>query len=251
MALSEQLVSELRGIVGRENVLISAEDLIPYSFDGTAALQQMPGAVVFVTSTQQVSELLKWANRARAAVVTRGSGTGLSGGSLPSTDCVVMCTVKMDKILELDRANLTMLVEPGVTTVQVADEATKAGLFYPPDPGSMKISTIGGNVAENSGGLRGLKYGVTRNYVMGMEVVLPNGDVTFLGNKCVKDVAGYSMRDLFIGSEGTLGVITKVLLRLIPKPQAKKTMVATYAKMDAAAETVSAIIAAQIIPCTL
>ena len=251
MALSEQRASELRAILGPTSVLTSAEDLIPYSFDGTAALQAMPGAVVFVTTTQQVSEILTWANRTRTAIVTRGSGTGLSGGSLPSPDCVVMCTVKMDRILEVDRANLTMLVEPGVTTVQVADEAARAGLFYPPDPGSMKISTIGGNVAENSGGLRGLKYGVTRNYVMGLEVVLPNGDVTFLGNKCVKDVAGYSMRDLFIGSEGTLGVITKVLLKLIPKPHTKKTMVATYAKMDAAAQTVSAIIAAQIIPCTL
>ncbi len=251
MALSEQLLSELRAVVGAANVLTSREDLISYSFDGTAALQQMPGAVIFVITTAQVAEILKWANRTRTAIVTRGSGTGLSGGSLPSTDCVVMCTVKMDKILETDRANLTMLVEPGVTTIQVAEEALRAGLFYPPDPGSMKISTIGGNVAENSGGLRGLKYGVTRNYVMGMEVVLPDGSVTFLGNKCVKDVAGYSMRDLFIGSEGTLGVITKVLLKLIPKPQTKKTMVATYSQMDAAAETVSAIIAAQIIPCTL
>jgi glycolate oxidase len=157
----------------------------------------------------------------------------------------------MDKILEVDCANLTMLVEAGVTTVQVADEAAKAGLFYPPDPGSMRISTIGGNVAENSGGLRGLKYGVTRNYVMGMEVVLPDGEVSFLGNKCVKDVAGYSLKDVFVGSEGTLGIITKVLLKLIPKPQTKKTMVATFSQMDAAAETVSAIIAAQIIPCTL
>ena len=251
MALSDQHLSQLRAIVGPANVLTSAEDLIPYSFDGTAALQLMPGAVVFVTKTEQVSTMLKWANQSRTAIVTRGSGTGLSGGSLPSTDCIVMCTVKMDRILEVDRANLTMLVEPGVTTIQVADEAVKVGLFYPPDPGSMRISTIGGNVAENSGGLRGLKYGVTRNYVMGMEVVLPNGEVTFFGNKCVKDVAGYSMKDLFIGSEGTLGVITKVLLRLIPKPQTKKTMVATYAQMDAAAQTVSAIIAAQIIPCTL
>ncbi len=157
----------------------------------------------------------------------------------------------MDKILELDRANLTLLAEPGVTTLKIADAASDAGLFYPPDPGSMKISTIGGNVAENSGGLRGLKYGVTRNYVMGLEVVLPNGEVMWLGNKCVKDVAGYSLKDLFIGSEGTLGVITKVLLRLIPKPAAKKTMVATFAQMDQAAESVSAIIAAQIIPCTL
>src|SRR6187401_204002 len=251
MALSEQLLSELRAIVGASNVLTSAEDLIPYSFDGTAALQAMPGAVVFVTTTTQVSEILKWANRTRTAVVTRGSGTGLSGGSLPSTDCVVMCTVRMNRILEVDAANLTMMVEPGVTTVEVADEAIKANLFYPPDPGSMRISTIGGNVAENSGGLRGLKYGVTRNYVMGMEVVLPNGELMWLGNKCVKDVGGYSLKDVFIGSEGTLGIITKVLLRLIPKPQSKKTMVATFSQMDHAAEAVSAIIAAQIIPCTL
>ncbi|HMJ89157.1 MAG TPA: FAD-linked oxidase C-terminal domain-containing protein, partial [Candidatus Acidoferrum sp.] len=238
-------------IVGAANVLTKPEDLIPYAFDGTAAAYQMPGCVVFVTSAQQVSGILRLANRDRLAIVTRGSGTGLSGGSLPSQDCVVMCTVRMDKILEVDRANLTMLVEPGVTTINVAEEAGKAGLFYPPDPGSMKISTIGGNVAENSGGLRGLKYGVTRNYVMGMEVVLPNGEIFFTGNKCVKDVAGYSLKDVFIGSEGTLGVITKVLLKLIPKPQAKKTMVATFNKMDEAAETVSAIIAAQIIPCTL
>src|SRR5690242_15929220 len=157
----------------------------------------------------------------------------------------------MDRILELDRANLTLLAEAGATTLQVADAAEAAGLFYPPDPGSMKISTIGGNVAENAGGLRGLKYGVTRNYVMGLEVVLPDGEILWTGNKCVKDVAGYSLKDLFIGSEGTLGVITKVLLKLIPKPAAKKTMVATYARMDEAAQTVSDIIAAQIIPCTL
>src|SRR5437763_1362250 len=214
-------------------------------------MQRMPGFVVFIRTTEQVSSVLKLAGENRTAVVTRGSGTGLSGGSLPSPDCVVLCTVKMDKILELDRANLTMLVEPGVTTVQIADAADTAGLFYPPDPGSMKISTIGGNVAENSGGLRGLKYGITRSYVMGLEIVLPDGQVLWTGNKCVKDVAGYSLKDIFIGSEGTLGVITKVLLKLIPKPAAKKTMVATFARMDEAAQTVSDIIAAQIIPCTL
>ena len=251
MPLAEQILAELRRVVGDENVLITPEDLIPYSFDGTAALQQMPGCVVFARTTEQVASILRLANATKTPIVTRGSGTGLSGGSLPSADCIVLCTVKMDKILELDRANLTMLVQPGVTTLQVADAASTAGLFYPPDPGSMKISTIGGNVAENSGGLRGLKYGVTRNYVMGMEVVLPGGEVLWTGNKCVKDVAGYSLKDLFIGSEGTLGVITKVLLRLIPKPQAKKTMVASFAQMDRAAEAVSAIIAAQIIPCTL
>jgi glycolate oxidase len=251
MALALDTVARLRGLLGDANVLTTREDLLTYSFDGTAALSQMPGCVVFAGSTAQVAGVLQLANARRIPVVTRGSGTGLSGGSLPSPDCIVLCTVKMDRILEVDRANLTMLVEPGVTTLAVADAASAVGLFYPPDPGSMKISTIGGNVAENSGGLRGLKYGITRNYVMGLQVVLPDGEVLWTGNKCVKDVAGYSLRDLFIGSEGTLGVITQVLLKLIPKPAAKKTMVATFNAMDAAAQTVSDIIAAQIIPCTL
>lgn len=251
MPLASNTLNQLRQIVGAEAVLTEPEDLIPYSFDGTAAMRQMPGCIVFAQTTEQVAAVLKLANETKTPVVTRGSGTGLSGGSLPSQDCVALCLVKMNRILELDCANLTMLVEPGVTTLQIADAATGAGLFYPPDPGSMKISTIGGNVAENSGGLRGLKYGITRNYVMGLEVVLPDGEVCWTGNKCVKDVAGYSLRDLFIGSEGTLGVITKVLLRLIPKPATKKTMVATFAQMDQAAQTVSDIIAAQIIPCTL
>ena len=251
LKLELSVIDRLRKIVGKQDVLDQKEDLIPYSFDGTAALKQHPDCVVFTRTTAQVSEVLKLANKEGIPVVTRGSGTGLSGGSLPSERCIVLCTVKMKKILELDKANLTLLTEPGATTLTIAEAAEKAGLFYPPDPGSMKISTIGGNVAENSGGLRGLKYGVTRNYVMGMEIVLPDGEICWMGNKCVKDVAGYSLKDLFIGSEGTLGVITKVLLRLIPQPQAKKTMVATFEQMDRAAETVSAIIAAQIIPCTL
>ncbi len=251
MPLPAATLAQLRAMVGADQVLTSKEDLIPYSFDGTAALNQMPGCVVFVTTTEQIAGVLKLANSTKTPVVTRGSGTGLSGGSLPSPDCIVMCTARMNRILEVDRANLTMLVEPGVTTLAIADAAAAVGLFYPPDPGSMKISTIGGNVAENSGGLRGLKYGITRNYVMGLEVVLPDGEVLWTGNKCVKDVAGFSLKDLFVGSEGTLGVMTKVLLKLIPKPAAKKTMVATYSAMDAAAQTVSDIIAAQIIPCTL
>jgi glycolate oxidase len=251
MPLADSMLSQLRQLLGPEQVLTGKEDLIPYSFDGTAALYATPGCVVFPRNTGEVAALLRIARAARTPVVTRGSGTGLSGGSLPSRDCIVLCLVKMDRILELDGANLTILVEAGVTTQQIADAAAGAGLFYPPDPGSMKISTIGGNVAENSGGLRGLKYGVTRNYVMALEVVLADGEVLWTGNKCVKDVAGYSLRDLFIGSEGTLGVITRVLLRLIPPPQARKTMLATFARMDQAAEAVSAIIAAHIIPCTL
>lgn len=251
MGLKKQVLKALAEVVGAANVLTEREDLIPYSFDGTAALKQLPGCVVFVHSSEEIAELLKLANQTKTPVVTRGSGTGLSGGSLPSPDCIVLCTVKMDQILEVDEKNLTLLTEPGVTTLKISGAAEKVGLFYPPDPGSMKISTIGGNVAENSGGLRGLKYGVTRNYVMGMEVVLPSGEVMWMGNKCVKDVAGYSLKDLFVGSEGTLGVITKILLRLIPLPPAKQTMVATFDEMDRAAEAVSAIIAAKIIPCTL
>jgi glycolate oxidase len=251
MSLGQTTVSDLRRLVGADNVLSDKEDLIPYSFDGTAGLQQMPGCVVFAKTPEQVAGVLKLANQTKIPLVTRGSGTGLSGGSLPVPDCVVLCLAKMDHVLELDRANLTLLAEAGATTQAIADAAGAAGLFYPPDPGSMKISTIGGNVAENSGGLRGLKYGVTRNYVMGLEVVLPDGEVLWTGNKCVKDVAGYSLRDLFIGSEGTLGVSTKVLLKLIPKPAAKKTLVATFAQIDQAAQTVSDIIAAQVIPCTL
>ena len=251
MPLAPALLDQLRRLVGPEEVLTSQEDLITYAFDGTAALSQMPGCVVFVRTAEQIRGVLQLANETKTAVVTRGSGTGLSGGSLPSPGCIVLCTAKMSRILETDRANLTLLVEPGATTLAVADAAAAVGLFYPPDPGSMKISTIGGNVAENSGGLRGLKYGITRNYVMGLEVVLPDGEILWTGNKCVKDVAGYSLRDLFIGSEGTLGVLSKILLKLIPKPAAKKTMVATFAAMDAAAQCVSDIIAAQIIPCTM
>ncbi len=251
MACSPEIIAELVGLLGAGSVLTSAEDLTVYAFDGTAALTQQPGCVVFARTTADVQAVLRLAQRTGTPVVTRGSGTGLSGGSLPVPGCIVLCTVHMNRILEVDRANLTLLAEPGATTLQIAEAAAAAGLFYPPDPGSMKISTIGGNVAENSGGLRGLKYGITRNYVMGLEVVLPDGEVLFTGNKCVKDVAGYSLKDLFIGSEGTLGVITRVLLRLIPQPAAKQTLMATFDAMDAAAQAVSDIIAAKIIPCTL
>jgi len=251
MASAGNLVASLRAECSGLEVRDQPEELIPYSFDGTAVLQQLPAAVVFARSTGEVSSVLRWSAQHKVPVVTRGSGTGLSGGSVPVAGGIVVCLSKMDKILEVDTANLTLRAESGVITAAITEAAEKAGLFYPPDPGSMKISTIGGNVAENSGGLRGLKYGVTRDYVMGLEVVLPGGEVIWTGNKCVKDVAGYTLRDLFIGSEGTLGVITQVLLKLIPPPAVRKTMLAVYDDMEKAARTVSAIIAAKIIPCTL
>lgn len=232
-------------------LLTEPSDLIPYSYDGTAALRSMPAAVVLARSVGDVVNIVLAANEHRFPVVTRGSGTGLSGGSVPTPGSIVLSTVAMDRMLELDRRNLTALCECGVITADLAAAADRAGLFYPPDPGSMKISTIGGNVAENSGGLRGLKYGVTRDYVMGIEVVLADGTVAWLGSKCVKDVAGFSMRDVFIGSEGTLGVITKVLVKLIPRPAARRTLLAIFDDIEQAAATVSAIIEAPIIPCTL
>lgn len=245
------MLASLSEIVGADNILSTPEDLIPYSFDGTAALSQMPTAVVFPRSTEQVAALVRWSRAAKVPIVTRGTGTGLSGGSLPLPGSIVVCLAKFDKILEIDRANLTILTEPGVTTQNVAAAAASVGLFYPPDPGSMKISTIGGNVANNSGGLRGLKYGVTRDYVMGLEVVLADGSITWLGSKCVKDVAGLSLRDLFIGSEGILGIVTKVLLSLVPPPIARETLLATFPTLETAAQAVADIIAHPVIPCTL
>ncbi len=249
--MPDEALVALRETLGASQVLTAPEDVIPYGFDGTATLEQRPAAVVFPRTATEVGFVMDVARRHGRPVICRGSGTGLSGGSVPISGGIVLCLVRFDRILELDTKNLTILVEAGVVTQQVYDAADAAGLFYPPDPGSMKISTIGGNVAENSGGLRGLKYGVTRDYVMGLEVVLADGSVCWLGSKCVKDVAGYNLRDLFIGSEGTLGVITRVLLKLLPKPAARQTLLATFGSMDSAADAVSAIIAAKIIPCTL
>ena len=249
--LQASLIESLSGVVGGDAVLTRAEDLVPYSFDGTAVLKTRPSAVVFPQTTTQVSDCVKLAAASGTPIVTRGSGTGLSGGSVPTEGSLVVCLTKMDAILDVDPRNLTLTAQPGAITQRIDEAAGRHGLFYPPDPGSLRISTIGGNVAENSGGLRGLKYGVTRDYVMGLEVVLADGRVARLGNRCVKDVAGYSLKDLFIGSEGTLGIITEVLLKLVPRPAARQTMLALYDRIEDAAETVSAIVAARIIPCTL
>ena len=251
MSLTTATVDALAAVVGPGGVLTEAEDLIPYSFDGTAALKQRPEAVVFPCTAAQVADCVRLAAASRIPIVTRGSGTGLSGGSIPTPGSLVLCLAQMNAILDLDPRNLTLRAQPGAITQRIDEAAARHGLFYPPDPGSMRISTIGGNVAENSGGLRGLKYGVTRDYVMGLEVVLPSGEVARFGNQCVKDVAGYSLKDLFVGSEGTLGIITEVLIKLVPRPAARRTMLALYDRIEDAAATVSAIVAAHIIPCTL
>ena len=244
-------LSEFKAFLEDDQVLTSQEDLCVYAYDATAILHEMPSCVVLAESRDQVSRLLKLASEHRTPVVTRGSGTGLSGGSVPVKEGIVLCLVRMNRILEVDADNLTMTVEPGVITQRIYEAAASVGLFYPPDPGSMKVSTIGGNVANNSGGLRGLKYGVTRDYVMAMEVVLADGQILNTGTKCVKDVAGFTLKDLFIGSEGALGVITRITLKLIPQPATKKTMLGLFEDVTAAAETISAIIQDKIVPCTL
>ena len=244
-------LAELATFLKDDQILTSQEDLTVYAFDGTALLHELPGCVVLPETSDQVAGVLRASDARGVPVVTRGSGTGLSGGSVPVPGCIVLCLVRMNRIIEVDTANLTMAVEPGVVTEKVAEAAASKGLFYPPDPGSMKISTIGGNVANNSGGLRGLKYGVTRDYVMALDAVLADGRVLSTGTKCVKDVAGFSLRDLFIGSEGTLGVITRITLKLIPEPAAKRTMLGLFDEMTMAAETISAIIQSKIVPCTL
>jgi len=249
--ISPSVLKKIKETVGPENFLDSQEDRIAYSYDGTPLFRQLPDAIVVPQSVEHISQVMKLANDERFAVVPRGSGSGLSGGSIPVENSVVVLMTHWNKILEIDKENLTAWVQPGVITGQIHNAVEALGLFYPPDPGSSTICTIGGNVAENAGGLRGLKYGVTRNYVMGMEIVLPSGEVVRTGGKSVKDVAGYSLKDYLIGSEGTLGIFTKILLKLVPKPDSSRTMLAYFDNTADAAETVSAIIAARIIPATL
>ncbi len=246
--MTNALKEKIKNIVGPKNFFDSEEDRLCYSFDATPVYQQLPEAVVFPESEEQISQILRLANHELFNVVPRGAGTGLSGGAIPVENCVVIVMTKWNKILEIDNNNLTATVQPGVVTAVLQNEVEKIGLFYPPDPGSMNVCTIGGNVANNAGGLRGLKYGVTKNYVLGTEMILPNGDLLKTGGKNMKDTAGYNLRDFIVGSEGTLGIITKILLRLIPKPTESVTILAYFDKLTFSAKAVSNIIASHITP---
>jgi glycolate oxidase len=239
---------EIRNIVGGNNFTDSPEDKLTYSYDATPLFSQLPEAIVFPENDQQISELVKLANQEKFPIVPRGSGTGLSGGSVPVENSIVIVMTRWNRILEIDPSNLTVLVEPGVITGRLQNEVGKMGLFYPPDPGSINVCTIGGNVANNAGGLRGLKYGVTKNYVLGVEMILPDGELLKTGGKNMKDVAGYNLRDFIVGSEGTLGIITKILLKLLPEPTSSITMLAYFDLLNDAAKAVSDIISAQITP---
>ncbi|WP_078544696.1 glycolate oxidase subunit GlcD [Litchfieldia alkalitelluris] len=249
--LPELIKRRLIKLVGAENFKDSNVSKLAYSYDATPQFQAMPDAIISPRNKKEVSQILKLCNQEKIPVVPRGSGTNLSAGTTPLKGGIVLLFNHFNKILEIDEENLTVTTQPGVNTLELMKAVEAKGLFYPPDPSSMKISQIGGNINENSGGLRGLKYGVTRDYVLGLEVVLPNGDIIRTGGKLAKDVAGYDLTRLFVGSEGTLGIITEATLKLVPMPETKKTILALYQDMDAAARTVSKIIANKIIPTTL
>lgn len=249
--ISREAKEQFIRAVGKENYDDSAAGRLVYSYDAAPQLQAMPDAVIAPRCTDDVSRILTICSRHDIPIVPRGSGTNLCGGTCPSEGGLVLLFKHMNRILEIDEENLTATVQPGVITQDMIHAVERKGLFYPPDPSSMKISTIGGNINENSGGLRGLKYGVTRDYVLGLEAVLASGDVIRTGGKLTKDVAGYDLTRLFVGSEGTLGVVTEATLKLVPKPETKKTLLALYEHIEAAAESVSAIIAEKIIPATL
>ncbi|MBM4761021.1 glycolate oxidase subunit GlcD [Bacillus sp. B15-48] len=238
-------------IVGQENYEDSKATRLSYSYDATPNFQSMPDAIISPRNTKEVSEIVKICNQYEVPIVPRGSASNLCGGTCPLEGGLVMLFKHMNKLLEIDEENLTVTVEPGVITLDMIHAVEAKGLFYPPDPSSMKISTIGGNINENSGGLRGLKYGVTRDYVIALEVVLANGDVIRTGGKLAKDVAGYDLTRLYVGSEGTLGIITEATFKLVPMPETKKVMLALYHDLEAAAKTVSTIIANRIIPATM
>ena len=241
--------AELKKLFG-DHISDSPETRTLHGYDA-ANLLFKPELVAFPENKEQIIKVMKLANEHNFPVVPRGAGVGFSGGSVATEGGLVLNLSKMNRIINIDQENLTADVEPGVTTGQLMEEVEKFGLFYPPDPASMEFCTIAGNIAENAGGPRAFKYGVTEHYVLGLEVVTPTGELINAGGRTIKNVAGYNLLKLFIGSEGTLGIITKAILKLIPKPKTEKTVRLFFPSVDAAAKTVSAIIAAKVIPATV
>lgn len=248
--LSAEIFNELAAIVGSDNLAVDKQDLICYGYDATQ-MEFLPDAVVHPANAEETAAVLRLANRLHFPVFPRGAGSGFTGGALPKAGGVVLVTTRMNRILRIDTENLIAEVEPGVVTEDFQKAVEKLGLFYPPDPASLRFSTLGGNVAENAGGPRCVKYGVTKDFVMGLEVVLPTGEIIRTGTETYKAVVGYDLTRLLCGSEGTLGVITKIIFKLLPLPEAKKTMLTIFDSIDGAAKAVSTIIGAKIIPTTL
>jgi glycolate oxidase len=245
-----RIIHTLRDIVGKDHVTTELADRICYSYDATQQ-EHLPAVVVFPRDAGEISRIMKLANAEKLPVYPRGAGSGFTGGSLPVKGGIALVLTRLDRILRIDADNLVAEVEPGVVTFEFQKAVEAVGLFYPPDPASLKFSTLGGNVAECAGGPRCVKYGVTKDYVLGLEVVTPMGDIIRTGGETMKGVVGYDLTKLLVGSEGTLGVITRITLKLLPLPAAKKTMLVVFDAIDGAARAVSAIVRGKIIPTTL
>jgi glycolate oxidase len=248
--IPKAIADDFRSIVGTEWFLDTPEDLATYSYDGFLP-EFMPDAVIVPGSTEEISKIMHLANREKINIIPRGAGTNICGSSVAREGGIIIAFHRLNKILEIDPNNMCAVVQPGVVNADLQKEVAVYGLMYPPDPASMFVSTIGGNVALNAGGPRGVKYGVTRDYLLGLEVVLPTGEVIHTGGKTLKSVSGYDLTRLMCGSEGTLGIITEITLRLVPLPLAKATLQAIFSDLDDAAKTVSAIIGSGIVPTTL
>ena len=248
--MDKNIIAQLEKITGKDGVLSTPEDLAVYGYDATFT-EHCPDVVVLPRTTEQVSRVVMLATQESIPVVTRGMGSGMAAASVPFDGGITLAMTRMNRILEIDEVNATTHVESGLITADLQAGVEKLGLFYPPDPSSVRHSTIGGNIACNAGGPRCLKYGVTGDYVLGLTVVLADGRILRTGGKCIKDVVGYDLTALFSGSEGTLGVITEALLRLISKPKFARTALVEFPSLEDASRTVNAILAAGILPATM
>jgi glycolate oxidase len=249
--ISNDVKYAIRAIVGEEHVLDAELDLFSYSYDSSfvpLVPPNKPELVVRPFTTEEVSAVMKIAYEHNISVTPRGAASGRTGGSIPLNGGIALVLDRMTNIIELDERNMMVTTEPGVRTIDLYNYCAKKGLFYPPDPGSWKYSTIGGNVAENAGGMRAVKYGVTKNYVIGLEVVLADGKVLKIGGKAIKNVTGYDLTGLFTGSEGTLGIITKITLRLIPMPKVRNTLQLMFKSLDNACLTIQKMLQSGVVP---
>ena len=249
--VAKNVIDRFKELVGDGNVFEEEVDRFNYAYDAAVLEPKIPALVVKPNRRDQLGDIVKICNENKLPLTVRGSGTNLSGGTIPEKGGVVLLTGGLNQILEINEEDMYAIVEPGVVTAKLAAEVASKGLFYPPDPGSQSVSTIAGNVAENAGGLRGLKYGVTEDYLMGLCFFDVNGNLVKTGSRTVKCVTGYNLTGLMAASEGTLGVFSEITLKLIPPPQTSKAMMAIYDSVEGATETVAAIIANKILPCTL
>src|SRR5712691_2284493 len=229
--LANRIVSDLKSIVGAEYIRVDAASLVAYGVDALGK-GHPPDLVVLPANTEQVAAIARLCNAERVPLVVRGAGTGFTGGAVPSCGGVLLSMERFTRILEIDELNLLAVVEPNVINADLQRAVEKSGLFYPPDPASLNQSSIGGNVAECAGGPRAFKYGTTKRYVLALEAVLPTGEIINTGSKAVKNVVGYDLTQLLVGSEGTLAIITKITVRLVPKPQTQRTLLASFRDID-------------------